>query len=123
MFSWEDKIIRGLAVAALAAALAAVALIAVNSGVIKLKKDTSSTGQEAIASPAAAATAAAGQPGAAEPAASGSAPADVKSYTVQEGDSFFTISRKLNISIAEIQQKNPNLDPSNLVPGTKINIP
>lgn len=119
MFSAEAQILRVLAVAGLAAALAATALMAVNSGVLKRASEPPASGAAAAASGGPQA-----QPDRAgqAPAASGSAPTD-KSYTVQEGDSFFSISRKLNISIGDIQQKNPNLDPSNLVPGTKITIP
>lgn len=124
----EAQILRALAVIALAAALLVGTLITFNSGILGRAGGSAGAKEGAVAMPAAAAPAAAGQEAPAQAQANEEAPAQAtpsesKTYEVQDGDSFFSISRKLNIDIAEITKLNPNLDPSNLKPGTKIAVP
>ena len=121
----ESKLLRPLAVLALGVAFVVAALITFNSGVLGDGGDSSLRSEEAIDASAGAAPeqAAASEPAAPPETPSQTAPATEKTYEVQDGDSFYSISRKFNTSIAEIQQMNPNLDPSNLSPGTKIVVP
>lgn len=51
------------------------------------------------------------------------APPPVTEYVIQKGDSFYSIGKKLNISMKAIQDANPTLNPSKLQPGQKITIP
>ncbi len=44
-------------------------------------------------------------------------------YVIQRGDSFYTIGKKLNVSMKAIQEANPNVNPSKLQIGQKIVIP
>jgi LysM repeat protein len=117
----ESQVIKTLAVVALAAAFLAAAVITFNSGVFGGGAGGATGSEEALdaavsASPAEAAGGEADEAPAAETTSN-------KKYTVQEGDSFYTISRQFNTSISEIQQLNPNLDPSNLTPGTTVIVP
>lgn len=129
----EAQTLRTLAVAGLATALLVSAYIFFNSGV---------TGGAAGPAPAEQQLDAAAPAAPAGTAASDAADAGIttapdgtttsttattarsgNTYTVQSGDSFYTIARKYNTSIAEIQQLNPELDPSNLSTGTAVNVP
>ncbi|NLM21892.1 MAG: LysM peptidoglycan-binding domain-containing protein [Peptococcaceae bacterium] len=44
-------------------------------------------------------------------------------YTVQAGDTLYTISLKLNISLPALRAANPGIDPDNLRVGQRLNIP
>ena len=44
-------------------------------------------------------------------------------YLVQEGDTFYSLSRKFDVSIAALREANPDIDPDNLLIGQKICIP
>lgn len=44
-----------------------------------------------------------------------------KQYTIEPGDSFWKISKKLNTSVNELQKKNPRVDPHKLQIGQKVN--
>lgn len=44
-------------------------------------------------------------------------------YTIQKGDTYSTIAPKFNISVKALQAANPNVDPSKLQIGKKVNIP
>ena len=44
-------------------------------------------------------------------------------WIVEEGDSFYLISRKLNVPLEKLLKVNPGLDPKNLQIGSKICIP
>lgn len=45
------------------------------------------------------------------------------SYTVRGSDTFWTISRKLHVPLSDLLAANPRVDPLNLYPGLKLNIP
>ncbi|MHB1390647.1 MAG: LysM peptidoglycan-binding domain-containing protein [Thermoleophilia bacterium] len=113
----EGQIVRGLAVMALAAAVLTAGVIISNSGMFG-GGSGSSTGVSDTVGAAAGTTS-----GAAADGTSATATTSSRSYVVKDGDSFYTISREFNTTIAAIQQLNPNLDPSNLTPGTRIAIP
>jgi LysM repeat protein len=51
------------------------------------------------------------------------APPAVQEYVIQKGDSFYTIGKKLHVSMKAIQEANPNVNPSKLQIGQKIQIP
>jgi LysM repeat protein len=114
----ESKIVRGLALVALAVALLAAGYIAVNSGMIG---GDSGAASEPESAPVVNSD---GTPADAT-AAPGEQPATVatNSYVVQDGDSFSTIAKKYNVTIADIQKLNPTLDSQNLKPGTKLVVP
>lgn len=114
----ESSLIRILAIIALTAAVVAAIIITYNSGIIGGSGSSSSSEQgeqaagQAEQSPGAGAgedTAGAAQTG--------------KTYVVQDGDSFYSIARKFNTSISDIQKLNPNVDPQNLTSGTRLNVP
>jgi len=44
-------------------------------------------------------------------------------YTVTEGDSFYLIAKKHRVSLNELIDANPDIDPYNLIIGTKLRIP
>ncbi len=44
-------------------------------------------------------------------------------WIVEEGDTFYLISRKLNIPLEKLLAANPGIDPENLQIGSKICIP
>lgn len=124
----EAQILRALAVIALAAAILVAAFISLSSGIVGGAEGSSTPVEETITAPAGAAPENPGQEAPAPASAEEGDPASEASsnsntYEVQDGDSFFSISRKLNIDIAEITKLNPNLDPSNLKPGTRITVP
>ncbi|MBE0429179.1 MAG: LysM peptidoglycan-binding domain-containing protein [Thermoleophilia bacterium] len=128
-----------MAVLALAVSVVVLASISFDSGVIGgsggipsgagAAAETREGGDlpDAAGEEAPAAEPAAGDPGAPEPPrdedSSGREPEVEKTYVIQDGDSFYSISSKFDTTIAEIQQLNPNLDPSNLTPGTRIIVP
>ena len=50
--------------------------------------------------------------------------AETKSYTIAEGDTFYNLARRLEITVQDLQALNPNVDYTKLVSGvTKIEIP
>jgi LysM repeat protein len=50
-------------------------------------------------------------------------PPSASEYTIQKGDSFSTIAPKFGVSVKALQAANPNVDPTKLQIGKKINIP
>lgn len=44
-------------------------------------------------------------------------------YSAQEGDTFWSLSKKFGVSLHKIMQLNPNVDPLNIYPGLKLSIP
>lgn len=50
-------------------------------------------------------------------------PASTSDYAIQKGDTFSTIAPKFHISVKALQAANPNVDPSKLQIGKKLNIP
>lgn len=44
-------------------------------------------------------------------------------WIVEEGDTFYLISKKLNIPLDKLLKANPDLDPKNLLVGSKVCIP
>ena len=46
-----------------------------------------------------------------------------RTYTVQPGDSIYSIARRFNTSVADILQLNPGLNPDRLFVGQQIRIP
>lgn len=117
----EAQIIRTLAVAALAAAFLAAALITFDSGILGGGSSGSAGPDDGIDATASAAPAEAPAPVGETPGQT--TPASDKTYVVQDGDSFYTIARKYDTTIAEIQQLNPNVDPQNLSAGTRLVVP
>jgi LysM repeat protein len=112
----EPKILRSMGVIALVAAFMAAAIITFNSGI--LGGGGSSDSVEVLDS-------ASGVPIESQvpQAQAPTATTGTRSHVVADGDSFYTIARKYNISISEIQQLNPNVDPQNLTTGLTISIP
>ena len=112
----EAIFLRGLAVVALVAALVATVYISVSSGLIGGSGGSSSA--QVIDSPAQA-----------DASASGNLQQDAvtttsgHTYTVQDGDSFYSIAGKYHTTISEIQKRNPNIDPQNLHSGLTLNVP
>jgi len=49
--------------------------------------------------------------------------ATASEYTIQKNDTFSTIAPKFHISVKALQAANPNVDPSKLQIGKKLNIP
>lgn len=118
----EGQIVRSLAVIALAAAVLTAGIITINSGMFGGGAGKSAGASDTVG--AGAGTTTAGSEAASEtPSTTTTTPGSSRSHVVEAGDSFYTISRKYDTSIAAIQQLNPNLDPSNLTPGTRVSIP
>ena len=53
----------------------------------------------------------------------GGCPANTFSYTIQAGDTFFSLARRFNTTVAAIQAANPGVDPNRLQIGQRICIP
>ncbi|MCL4473710.1 MAG: LysM peptidoglycan-binding domain-containing protein [Actinobacteria bacterium] len=114
---YEFKIVKILGIAGFVAAFMIAAIITFNSGVLGGGAASGSGSSQAIDSQ-----------GAPAPEASAEAPAATpttgsRTHVVADGDSFYTIARKYNVTISQIQQLNPNIDPQNLTAGTKLVIP
>ncbi|WP_123043508.1 3D domain-containing protein [Cohnella candidum] len=45
------------------------------------------------------------------------------SYTAHDGDTFWLLSKKFDISVQRLMSANPNVDPLNIYDGLKMNIP
>ncbi len=45
------------------------------------------------------------------------------SYVVRSGDSFWTIARRLNVSVSALEQANPSINPRRLAIGKSIKVP
>lgn len=123
----EAQIIRTMAVAGLVVGLLVSAYILFNSGIVGGSAPVPVTVEplDSAAAPAPATTSTPGVTGETTGAET-TAPTTTRpgnTYVVQSGDSFYTIARKYNTSIAQIQQMNPDLDPSNLSTGTSVNVP
>ena len=114
----ESSLIRVLAVIALTAAVVAGVIITYNSGVLGGSNNGNVSVQDGQAG---------GQEEQPAGAGAGEGPGGTvqsgKTYVVQDGDSFYSIARKFNTSISEIQKLNPNVDPQNLTSGTRLNVP
>lgn len=106
-----------MAVIALTVAVVAAVIITYNSGVLSRSGGGTAAVQEGQAAGQADQPEGAGGENSTGPAPSG------KTYVVQDGDSFYSIARKFNTSISEIQKLNPNVDPQNLTSGTRLNVP
>lgn len=113
----ESSLIRILAVIALTAAVVAAVIITYNSGVLNRSGGGSGAVQGGQAAGQLDESAGDGGESSTGPVPSG------KTYVVQDGDSFYSIARKFNTSISEIQKLNPNVDPQNLTSGTRLNVP
>jgi LysM repeat protein len=50
-------------------------------------------------------------------------PAAAQEYTVMKGDSFYTIAKKFSVTIKQIQEANPTVQPTKLQVGQKLQIP
>ncbi len=50
-------------------------------------------------------------------------PAGSRSYTVKKGDTFYSLSRRFNVTIDRLQQLNPGVNPDALLIGQKICVP
>ncbi|MHB9052909.1 MAG: LysM peptidoglycan-binding domain-containing protein [Thermoleophilia bacterium] len=113
---YEFKIVKFLGVAGFVAACVIAAIITFNSGILGGGPASGSGSAQVIDSPAAAADASAAQPAAAPTTGT-------RTHVVADGDSFYTIAHKYDVTISQIQQLNPNIDPQNLTAGTKLVIP
>lgn len=47
---------------------------------------------------------------------------DIESYTVKEGETYYSISRKLGISVAQLKTLNPDVDQNDLSVGQKLKV-
>lgn len=118
MFSqYEPIILKSMAVIALAAAFLFFAIITFNSGILGGNGSSSSESVELLDS-ASAAVPAESQ---VEPATTPTT--GTRSHVVADGDSFYSIARKYDVTISDIQQLNPNVDPQNLTAGLRLTIP
>jgi len=121
---YEYKVMKGLAVGGFVLAFVVASIILFDSGVLG---GGAATSDSAIASDSAAAASAtageAGAEGAAADQAAGTATTGTRTHIVADGDSFYSIAKKYNVTISEISQLNPNVDPQNLTAGTKLVIP
>jgi len=109
----ESTILKTLAIMALAVALLTMGIITVNAGVIGGgSSESSEAGDTTIAS----SSGESASPDATSTTAT-------RSHVVQDGDSFYSIARKYDTSISEIQKLNPNIDPQHLTAGIRLAIP
>lgn len=115
---YESMVVRSLAVIALAVAFLFVAIVTFNSGILGGNGSGSSESVEVLDS-ASAAVPAEARP---EPAAT-TPTTGTRTHVVADGDSFYSIARKYDVTISEIQQLNPNVDPQNLTSGLRVTIP
>ncbi len=115
---YESKIVRSLGVIAFAAAFLAAIIITFNSGILGDNSGSSSSSSAEALDSAVAAT-----PGEASAAPEAAATTGTRTHVVADGDSFYSIARKYDITIADIQRLNPNVDPQNLTAGLKLSIP
>jgi LysM repeat protein len=60
---------------------------------------------------------------AASPAPAANNPLGAKSYTVQPGDTFYSIAKQNNTSLSALLKANPNINPDALLPGQSIYLP
>lgn len=115
-FQYESKILRSLAVVALAGAFLFAASITFNSGILGGGSDSSDSVEVLDSASAAVPAEARGEPTATPTTGS-------RTHVVADGDSFYSIARKYDVTISQIQQLNPNVDPQNLTAGLRITIP
>ena len=115
---YESKIVRSIGVIAFGIALTVSVVIIVNSGILggNGSGSASSGSDEVIDS---ASTVPAESTGTAAPAPA----TGTRTHVVAGGDSFYSIARKYNVTISEIQRLNANVDPQNLTTGLKLSIP
>ncbi|RKD30536.1 LysM peptidoglycan-binding domain-containing protein [Thermohalobacter berrensis] len=50
-------------------------------------------------------------------------PEGTTTYTIQRGDTFYSIARRYGITVRELREANPNINPNALLIGQKICIP
>lgn len=111
----ESTILKALAILALVVALLTMGIITANTGVISGgggSAESSEAGDTAIASSSDESASAEATPTTA-----------TRTHVVQDGDSFYSIARKYDTSISEIQKLNPNIDPQHLTAGIRLAIP
>jgi LysM repeat protein len=114
---YEYQIIKYLAVAGFAVAFIVAAIITFNSGILgggAVSTSGSAAALDSVTSAVAAESAA---------APAGAVTTGTRTHIVADGDSFYSIARQYNVTIAEISQLNPNVDPQNLTAGLQIIIP
>lgn len=114
---YESIIVRSMAVIALAAAFLFVAVITFNSGILGGSGSGSSESVEVLD------RASAAVPAESQVESSTTPTTGTRTHVVAEGDSFYSIARKYDVTISQIQQLNPNIDPQNLTSGLRITIP
>lgn len=109
----ESRILKALAIAALVVALLTMGIITANTGIV-------GGGRSSEASGAGDTTASSSG----ESASAETTPTTAtRTHVVQDGDSFYSIARKYDTSISEIQKLNSNIDPQNLTAGIRLAIP
>lgn len=139
-----EATLRAFALIGLAAALGTVGVLAVRAGVIgggnpapaltataAAQAVTTPTGSFAPAPDSSGSGSASGSlansaTGSSDAGAARTSPTSTtatKTYTVQNGDTFYSLARKFSTTIANIQKLNPGIDPQNLKPGVKITVP
>ncbi len=118
---------RFLAVLGLAGALLAVGVLAINAGVLGDGSGAAVTVMTAAAGDSGGGTAESASSGsvigASQGQQAGASTTAGKTYVVQDGDTFYSIARKFNATISDIQKLNPNIDPQNLTTGVKLIVP
>ena len=114
-YQLESRIIKILAIVALALALFTVIKITFDTGMIG-----GSSGATESADLTDSAAAASPEEASSEEAAPATA---TRTHVVADGDSFYSIARKYNTTISEIQKLNPNIDPQHLTAGIRLAIP
>jgi len=114
---YEPMILKALAVIALAGAFMFVAIVTFNSGILGGSSGSSGDSVEVLDSASAAVPAESRVESAPAPTTG------TRTHVVADGDSFYSIARKYDVTISQIQQLNPNVDPQNLTAGLRITIP
>lgn len=106
-FSWGPRLLGPLV-------LIAVAIVVVVVAQSSLTTDESSTvGTGPAASPPSKETK--------KPDSGGKADAE-KTYTVQAGDSLSTIAEETGVSVTDLEQLNPDVDPAALIEGQELKL-
>lgn len=116
-FQIESIVLRVMAVLALATAIVVMGTITSRSGLIGGKADVDPAGGTETVTAGAGTEESTGE---SEEAAQVTA---TRKHIVEDGDSFYSIARKYNVSIDEIKRLNPDLDVQHLTPGLSVAIP